>query len=57
MKKKSNTQTKDRMIHIRLDDKTRKRLKLEAVQKDTTIQKLVEDLILQSFAKSRLKEV
>jgi len=56
MKKKSNTQTKDRMIHIRLDDVTHKRLKIEAVQKDTTIQKLVEDLILQSFAKSHAKD-
>jgi predicted DNA binding CopG/RHH family protein len=53
MKKKTNTQTKDRMIHIRLDEKTHKRLKIHAVQKDTTIQKLVEDLILQSLVKSQ----
>jgi hypothetical protein len=39
------------------DDKTHKRLKIEAVQNDTTIQTLVEDLILRSLAKSRSKEV
>jgi len=54
---KSNAQTKAQMIHIRLDDKTHKRLKVRAVQWDTTIQKLVEDLILESFVKSRDKGV
>lgn len=57
MSKKKSTQTKDRMIHIRLDDKTHKRLKLEAVHQDTTVQNLVEHLILSSFEKSRAKEV
>lgn len=45
------------MVHIRLDDKTHRRLKLEAVQRDTAIQNLVEDLILQSLMKSRVKDV
>jgi predicted HicB family RNase H-like nuclease len=57
MKKESNAHTKDRMIHIRLDDKTHKRLKIKAVQEDTSIQKLVEDLILKSFLKSPMKDV
>ena len=53
MKKISNTQSKDRMIHIRLNEETHKLLKMRAVQNDTTIQKLVEKLILQSLAKSK----
>ena len=57
MKKESNAHTKDRMIHIRLDDKTHRRLKIEAVQNDTTIQSLVEELILQSLVKSQVKDV
>ena len=55
MKKKSNAQTKDRMIHIRLDSHTHKRLKMEAVQKETSIQKMVEDLILKSISKPQAK--
>jgi predicted HicB family RNase H-like nuclease len=57
MKKNSNKPTKDRMIHIRLDDKTHKRLKIEAVHQDTTVQSLVEQLILSSFEKSRAKDM
>jgi len=57
MKKNSSKQPKDRMIHIRLDDKTHRRLKIEAVQNDTTIQSLVEELILQSLVKSQVKDV
>jgi len=57
MRKILDVQTKNRMIHIRLDEKTHKRLKIKAVQSDTTIQKLVEDLILKSLAKSQAKEL
>lgn len=49
MKRLPNNATKDRMIHIRLDDKTHKRLKIEAVRNDTTIQNLVEELILKKI--------
>lgn len=56
MAKKSNANAKDRMIHIRLNDTTHKRLKIRAVQGDTTIQRLVEDLILKSLAKPGAKE-
>jgi len=45
MKKKSNTQTKNRMIHIRLDEHVHRELKILAVKNDTTIQTLVENLI------------
>jgi predicted HicB family RNase H-like nuclease len=53
MKKKSNTPSRNRMIHIRLNEETHKRLKIKAVQNNATIQKLVEDLILQSLVTSK----
>jgi predicted HicB family RNase H-like nuclease len=53
MKNKTDKHTKKRMIHIRLDDKVHKELRIQAVQKDTTIQTIVEDLILQSLKKSK----
>lgn len=46
MKKNTDTISKKRMIHIRLDEKTHKLLKISAVRKDTTVQSLVEELIL-----------
>ena len=33
------------MIHVRLDEKTHRRLKIVAAQRTSTIQQLVEDLI------------
>jgi predicted DNA binding CopG/RHH family protein len=48
---------KEKMIHIRLDDTTHKRLKIEAVQEGTTIQRMVEDLILQKLSRSRTREI
>jgi predicted HicB family RNase H-like nuclease len=56
MKEKLITQTKNRMIHIRLDNKTHRRLKIKAVKEDTTVQKLVEDLILESIVTPRAKD-
>ncbi|MBU1728306.1 CopG family transcriptional regulator [Patescibacteria group bacterium] len=57
MEKISNKKTKDRMIHIRLDDTTHKHLKIKAVHQDTTVQSLVERLILASLTKSRGRDV
>ena len=57
MNKKNKFVAKGRMIHIRLDDKTHRKLKINAVQNDTTIQQLVEDLILQSLVKSQSRDV
>jgi len=57
MKNKTDKRTKERMIHIRLDDNTHRQLKINAVQNDTTIQQLVEDLILRSFVKARKRKV
>lgn len=45
MKKKIYSPAKERMIHIRLDEKTHRELKLHAVSNDTTVQSVVEDLI------------
>jgi len=44
------------MIHIRLNEETHKRLKIKAVHQDTTVQNLVERLILDSLAKSQSGE-
>jgi predicted HicB family RNase H-like nuclease len=57
LKKKPGAGANDRMTRIRLDDKTHKRLKIMAVREDTSIQKLVEPLILKGLAKSRVKEL
>lgn len=45
------------MIHIRLDEATHKRLKIEAVYRDTTVQSLVEELILKNIAGPQVKEL
>jgi hypothetical protein len=45
------------MIHIRLDEDTHKRLKLEAVHQDSTVQDLVERLIRRRLVNSREKDV
>jgi hypothetical protein len=48
---------KGRMIHIRLDDKTHRQLKIHAAQNDTTIQQLVENLICQKFIELQAEDV
>lgn len=44
------------MIHVRLDEKTHRRLKIVVAQRTTTIQELVEDLIRREIEVSRDKE-
>jgi len=44
------------MIHVRLDEKTHRRLKIIAAQRTTTIQQLVEDLILKETGGSKDKD-
>lgn len=56
MTNRKNRQPKDRMIHIRLDEATHKRLKIEAVYRDTTVQNLVEELILKNIVGPQAKE-
>jgi len=57
MKKNSENPTKDRMIHIRLTSRAHQQLRVRAAQEDTTIQKLVEDLILTNLANQKTKGV
>ncbi len=40
------------LIHVRLDEKTHRRLKILVAQRTTTIQELVEDLILREVGGS-----
>jgi hypothetical protein len=44
------------MIHVRLDEKTHRRLKIVVAQRTTTIQQLVEDLILREIGGSKDKK-
>jgi hypothetical protein len=45
------------MIHVRLDEKTHRRLKIIVAQRTTTIQQLVEDLIRREIGGSRSKKM
>lgn len=47
---------KVRMIHIRLDDKIHRQLKVDAAQNDSSIQQLVESLIRRRYANSRARK-
>ena len=44
------------MIHVRLDEKIHRRLKILVAQRTTTIQQLVEDLIQREIGKSGTKK-
>jgi len=57
MKKNSDHQKKDKMSHIRLSSRDHQQLRVRAAQEDTTIQKLVEDLILKNLESQKAKEV
>jgi plasmid stability protein len=52
MIKKPEKSSRERMIHIRLDDETHRRLKVYAAMKGTTIQQIVESLIYQGVVES-----
>jgi len=56
MTKKKLTEARERMIHIRLDEKTHRRLKIEAVKNDSSIQELVEGLIVRKLTKSKRQD-
>ena len=45
------------MSHIRLSSRDHQQLRVRAAQEDTTIQKLVEDLILKNLESQKAKEV
>lgn len=54
--KSPSTLVNDRMIHIRLDVETHKYLKVQAAQTDSSIQRIVENLIFQNIAKPQGKK-
>jgi predicted HicB family RNase H-like nuclease len=45
----------DKMIHVRIDEKTHRKLKMHAASSKATIQRLVEDLIRSKYQKMRIK--
>ncbi len=53
MHEKSEDRTKERMIHIRLDEHTHRELKILAAKTDATLQSVVEDLIKHKVSGSR----
>jgi predicted HicB family RNase H-like nuclease len=46
----TSKQAKLKMVHIRLDERTHRELKILAVRNDTTVQDLVEELIKSKVA-------
>lgn len=56
MKKPPKDLSRGPMIHVRLDKKTHRRLKIIAAQRTTTIQQLVEDLIRREIGGPRYKQ-
>jgi predicted HicB family RNase H-like nuclease len=56
MAERSKDSSRGPMIHVRLDEKTHRRLKIAVAQRTTTIQQLVEDLILREIGGSKDKK-
>jgi len=52
MAERSKDLSRGPMIHVRLDEKTHRRLKIVVAQETTTIQQLVEDLIRREIGES-----
>ena len=53
---RSKDSSRGPMIHVRLDEKTHRRLKIVVAQRATTIQQLVEDLICREIEGSTSKK-
>ena len=49
--------TRNRMIHIRLDEETHRQLKIHAAQTGASIQQLVEEMIRLKFVESSTDDV
>jgi predicted HicB family RNase H-like nuclease len=56
MARPSKDPSRGPMIHVRLDEKIHRRLKILVAQRTTTIQQLVEDLIQREIGKSGTKK-
>ena len=57
MNKKSRRFSTDRMIHVRLDEKMHRKLKMHTAASKGTIQQLVESLIRDKYARIQIKDV
>ena len=57
MDKTPSRPSEHRMIHIRLDEDTHRRLKMHAAESRSSIQRLVESLIRRKYTNRQSKEV
>jgi len=57
MNKERERRSKERMLHIRLDDETHRKLKMHAASSQTTIQQLVEGMIRDRYATIQFKDM
>jgi hypothetical protein len=55
MNRKARRSANDKVIHIRIDEKTHRKLKMHAASSKATIPKLVEDLIRSKYQKMRIR--
>jgi predicted HicB family RNase H-like nuclease len=55
MDRKPKRSVTDKVIHIRIDEETHRKLKMHAASSKATIQKLVEDLIRSKYRKMRIR--
>jgi hypothetical protein len=54
MNRKPRRSATDKVIHIRIDEETHRKLKMHAASSKATIQKLVEDMIRSKYQKMRI---
>ena len=54
MSRRAVRKTTDKVIHIRIDEETHQKLKMEAASTKTSIQQIVESILKEKFA-SRVK--
>jgi predicted HicB family RNase H-like nuclease len=57
MSRKSIRQATDKVIHIRLGERTHQKLKMHAVSSKSTIQQLVEELIRTRYQNLKVRNV
>jgi len=55
MNRKPRRSATDKVIHIRIDEDTHRKLKMHAALSKATIQRLVEDLIRSKYQKMRIR--
>jgi predicted HicB family RNase H-like nuclease len=53
MSRKPVRRPTDKLIHIRIDEETHRRLKIEAASSETTVQQIVESLLKKKLSSKR----